>query len=207
MRSVSKGANTRDELVNTAKEYVLANGAADLTLRELGELVGLHFTALYRHFRNKDELLAAVFLQLASDMLVKNAAIKDPKKRLLTLGLGIREVQRKYPELVTALANSEGGTDTGTFVQTVILESLREMNVPKERLAVCYQALESYVNGASYFDFSGAPSHLETRQARHGKVGDPALASAARSAKATEALNEKAYRWGLESLLEAATAK
>ena len=203
---MAKASETQAEIIRAAREYVEENGAGDLTLRVLGEQLGMHHTAMYRHFKNKDELLAAVFMQLSSDLLTRNASIKDPKKRLLALGLEMRKVQAQYPELASSLANSTGGGQHGSALQQRILDSLRQMGVPEKKLAVRYQAIESFVNGASYYDFAGAPTHNETRRSRHRAVGDPALDGATRTDADTAALTEEAFAWGLAALLEQATS-
>lgn len=202
---MSKGSETQAEIIRAAREYVEANGAGDLTLRVLGEQLGMHHTAMYRHFKNKDELLAAVFLQLSGDLLTQNAGIKDPKKRLLALGLEMRKVQARYPELSASLATSSGGGEVGAALQQRILDCLRQMGVSEKNIAVRYQAIESFVNGASYYDFAGAPTHIETRRSRHRGVGDPALDSSTRTDADTERLTEEAFAWGLSALLEQTT--
>lgn len=50
----------RTALLNEATELVKHSGTAALSMRKLGELVGVSRTALYYHFKNKDDLLSAI---------------------------------------------------------------------------------------------------------------------------------------------------
>ena len=51
---------TRDALIAAAASLVDAGGAAAVSLREVGRLVGVTRTTPYRHFASKEALLAAV---------------------------------------------------------------------------------------------------------------------------------------------------
>jgi len=52
--------NLRRALLDEALAMIRAEGVSALTLREIGSRVGVSRTALYRHFADKDALLAAV---------------------------------------------------------------------------------------------------------------------------------------------------
>jgi len=60
--------NLKPSLIDCATRIVASNGAGALSMRFLAEQLGVSRTALYHHFRNKDELLAAIatkgFMQL-----------------------------------------------------------------------------------------------------------------------------------------------
>lgn len=65
-------------------------GVANLTLRKVGELVGVSHTKLYRYFENKEALLATVrmaSLTILYGMLVENdRADADPMERMRLAG-------------------------------------------------------------------------------------------------------------------------
>lgn len=52
--------NTRQDVVERAIEVLDAHGLADLSMRRLGGELGVRPSALYHHFANKQQLLAAV---------------------------------------------------------------------------------------------------------------------------------------------------
>ena len=53
-------ANTRDALVDAAASLMDAGGVAAVTLREVGRQAGVSRGAPYKHFADKEALLAAV---------------------------------------------------------------------------------------------------------------------------------------------------
>lgn len=61
--------NLRAELLDTALEQLPRTGADDLSLRALARSVGVSQTAPYRHFADKNELLAAMATQGYRDLL------------------------------------------------------------------------------------------------------------------------------------------
>ena len=51
---------TPQEVAETALQLILAEGEAALTMRRLGEMLGVKAMALYNHFPNKEAILDAV---------------------------------------------------------------------------------------------------------------------------------------------------
>jgi AcrR family transcriptional regulator len=50
----------RAEILGAARALVLAQGASALTMRRLGDALGVSAPAVYRHYRDKDELLSGL---------------------------------------------------------------------------------------------------------------------------------------------------
>jgi AcrR family transcriptional regulator len=78
--------NLRDALVNAALEILKTQGAEALSLRALAKATGVTQAAPYSHFRDKDELLAAIaemgFQSLALAMAENAAGLKVPQERV-----------------------------------------------------------------------------------------------------------------------------
>ncbi len=79
--------NLRQALIDAGQQLLIEKGINGLSLRETAKAVGVSHTAPYRHFKDKDMLLAAVaeagFEQLAEAL--QNAAEScpdDPEKQL-----------------------------------------------------------------------------------------------------------------------------
>jgi len=56
----SDASNTIQEIMRSAKEEFLAHGFADASLRRIASGAGVTTGALYRHFRNKEELFTSL---------------------------------------------------------------------------------------------------------------------------------------------------
>ena len=52
--------NLRQELMELAEKHLVEGGVRDLSLRALAREIGVSQTAPYRHFRDKNALLAAL---------------------------------------------------------------------------------------------------------------------------------------------------
>lgn len=57
------GRDTRERLVAAASHLLAEGGVGAVTLRAVGERAGVSRSAPYRHFEDKDDLLAAVLLE------------------------------------------------------------------------------------------------------------------------------------------------
>ena len=82
----------RERVLACALELLIDGGFASLTMQALAESAGIATGSLYRHFRNKGELAAEVFM-LASQQEVDVLAsvLRAPGDPALRLALGVRQ--------------------------------------------------------------------------------------------------------------------
>lgn len=82
----------RGALLEAARAQLEAEGAAGLSLRKLGRELGVTPGAPYRHFEDKDALLAALaadgYRELRSNMVDAQDGATDPEDRLKRAGTG-----------------------------------------------------------------------------------------------------------------------
>lgn len=203
---MTASSDTGSLLAHSALQFIDENGLDALTLRALGQAAGMHHTAVYRHHRNKDDVLRAVLgLVIAEAMDAVGTPPDDPRERIMVLALALRAALHEHPGVAAAYltaSESVADSDSANQFQAVIVESLTALGLSGHDLLVRHQALESYVLGATVFDFAGAPDHLETRRRRHRSIGEPAFEEVTRSADGVDALNEAAFRHGLTVLVE-----
>jgi TetR/AcrR family transcriptional regulator, tetracycline repressor protein len=90
---------TRDEIIAAALRYAHAGYLDRLTVRQLADELDVTPMALYRHIRDKDDLLEAV-----ADALLAEAGLPDPDVPWTTcltdLATSLRDVLRTHPPLV-----------------------------------------------------------------------------------------------------------
>ncbi len=90
---------TREKIAAAAIEIVRQEGQAAISMRKVAGLFGVDVAALYRHFRNKDALLAEVG-RLASEVVELEASTTGTwEQRFLELGEDIRDRLVRHPEL------------------------------------------------------------------------------------------------------------
>lgn len=92
----------RRALLDAALQRLAEAGAAALSLRGLARDVGVSATAVYRHFANKEALLAGIategFLGLKEETeLGGREAGEDPLARLAGIGRGYVRFARRHP--------------------------------------------------------------------------------------------------------------
>lgn len=83
--------NLRQALIDGAKDLIAEQGPDGFTLRELARRVGVSHTAAYRHFADKDALLAAVagegFRRLGEAFTEALGSTDDPRDAFAATGL------------------------------------------------------------------------------------------------------------------------
>ena len=93
----------REALLWAAEVLLEQDGAAGLSLRKLGRQLGVTPGAPYRHFEDKDALLAALatvgFERLRQMMLDPQEPATDGEERLRRAGVGYLRFASKHPEL------------------------------------------------------------------------------------------------------------
>jgi len=90
---------SRDKIAAVAIELAREEGQAAVTMRQVAGRLGVDVAALYRHFRNKDELLGEVG-RVASEIAQLHAPERGSwEERLLELCSAIRDRLLRHPEL------------------------------------------------------------------------------------------------------------
>lgn len=110
----------RREQVRQATFNIIANkGVKGLTVSAIAEKVGVSEANLYRHFKNKEEILAHAVEGIGEGLLqnlrsVKNMKVVDPLKqlkRLFRLHLGYIEENKGIPHIVFSEELHKGHPD------------------------------------------------------------------------------------------------
>lgn len=88
----------RETIIAAALDLAATPGATSISFRELGSQLGVDPTAVYRHFRNKDELMGALFDHVTELGLQGiDAPPEDWQDRLRQLAVRSREAFSRYP--------------------------------------------------------------------------------------------------------------
>lgn len=207
---VARASETKARLTKAALAYIDAHGLDALTLRILGAETDLHHTALYRHFRGKDEVLNAVLAMLFEELLRDVGPLPaDPQERLFALVLQVRRMFLEHPAVAPVLlipSRDLADSDAARSYTAAVLDAITEIGHTGPARAQWYRVMESYALGTSAFDFAGAPHHLASRSERLSAVPDEVVAAAVRTEQAVQELNESSFELGLRSLVQACAA-
>lgn len=208
--SVTQGSDTREVITQAALAFIDEHGVDALTLRALGQAVGIHHTAIYRHFASRDEVLGAAMGAVMRETLDDlPQALEDPRERLLGLIRNLRRAFHAHPGVIRAAlvpAPQIADTQPAQVFFGMVVQALRDAGLDGPDLAIHVRILEGYAIGATVFDFAGAPVHLESRRQRYRAVPDAAFEEASRDEGGIDRLNEAAFDAGLVVLVDACLA-
>ncbi|MCP4137738.1 MAG: TetR/AcrR family transcriptional regulator [bacterium] len=82
-------SETKQLLLNVTRGLVDTSGVEAVSMREVGKLAGLSRTALYRHFENKESLLATIvvenFIVLKEEINKLEGTVKNSRELLIEI--------------------------------------------------------------------------------------------------------------------------
>lgn len=194
--------------IRAGTEFVDEHGLQALTMRALGEKLGVDATACYRHFTSKDELLSAMvdaMLAAALDSLESPPA--SPRDGIVDQTLAVRRAFLKHPHLAATLVVSSGDLPSAHQLTLNAIGLLRSMGLEGDELVRCYQTVESYTMGSCVFDMSGTPDNMEIRRQRYQSLGVKEFTHVARSAKGVSSLTEAAFRKGVDAIIDSFSSR
>lgn len=203
-----------ETIVTAALSLIDARGLDALNMRDLGVELGAATMSVYRHFRNKADLLDALIDQIVAGY-APTGAQQDWRPEARALSLKVRGAILAHPELAERIGREFRRSDTSLRVNAQIIERLRGGGVPEAWLAHTYWALSSYTTGFALLEAQAlrrrrpqaTPSDLAKRTDKIGlflKAVD-GLPSSTLSAAATvlaRPLDEVQFRFGLDCLIE-----
>jgi AcrR family transcriptional regulator len=110
--------NLKAELLKAALSLFRETGAQGFTLREVARRAGVSHNAPYRHFQDKDDLLAAVaaegFARLTSAMKRSAARGKTPLEQFRLCGRAYIEFALHWPQHFLIMFDLPAALDTNT---------------------------------------------------------------------------------------------
>lgn len=146
-RSKERVALDREAILATATELA-ANGEA-ITFRSLGTALGADPTAIYRRFRDKDELMAALLDGLIAASLVGLDREASWRDQLRDGAVASIDTFSAHPQIgAEATAISTGGPGELAVIDW-ILDQLGRAGLDKQQVVRCYAAYSSYVLAAA----------------------------------------------------------
>lgn len=200
-RRTDRQTLTREAFADAALRLIDERGVDALTTRSLGEALGVHGTAVYRHFTTMDEL---VEMALARMLETSGVAIPDdgtPRERLLELLWTLRRAFAEHPNLALPNLTLQDEQATSEFVRAA-LALLAEMGLKGRNLAVAYQMLESFHVGITAYDWGNYPDGLEARRRGRRLSGARELEPMSRSLAAIEKFNDEVFDVAANALLD-----
>jgi AcrR family transcriptional regulator len=124
-RSSARAATlSPDSIVAKALELLEQSKTADLSMRRLGEEMGVDATAFYRHFRDKDDLILAVWDRVMGEQieaLRQQPESLDWRERLKSMAMTAWTQAERHPVLYSqCFARVTGGRHERELVESIL---------------------------------------------------------------------------------------
>jgi len=140
---------SRERVLLGAVEFADAHGLKALTMRGLGEALGVEGMALYKHVANKQNLLEGMV-----DLVLSEVELPSPgqewKSELRRGAISTLKVLLLHPWVCQLIVSGEGMPGPATWRQMdAILGTLREGGFSVEMTHHAYHVLDVYVQGVA----------------------------------------------------------
>lgn len=154
----------RQSIVDACVELLGTDAHASLTLRRLGQHLGVDPTAVYRHFDGKDDLLRAVADRVLEHVV---ADLPGPRTRwesvVTTICRRLRAALVAHPQVAALVCSGPPRRDHELVLTEVLLAQLARAGLDRRSAARAYHALIELTVGSSILDAELAQRSDEDR--------------------------------------------
>lgn len=140
-RTRSGSVLSADLIVDAAMSLVGAHGAAALSVRGLGAVLGCDPTAVYRYFASMDDLMMAVAERLIAQALAGYRPTADWKENLRSLARATYQAYLAHPRVAVVVASRVTGGVHETRIIDEVLGQLRAAGFEGEQAVRLYRSL------------------------------------------------------------------
>lgn len=130
-----------EEILDAATELLRTSDAESFSVRKLAAALGTDSSSLYRHFRNKTELLRAVADRILLAAMDGHRPEGDWKQRVTALALRLREAFGEQPQLAAIWGRYASSGIGSRLVMEELLQALRASGLPDEEIPARYHRI------------------------------------------------------------------
>ncbi|WP_242893146.1 TetR/AcrR family transcriptional regulator [Actinomadura litoris] len=130
-----------EEILDTAAELLRTGDTEPFSVRKLAAALGTDSSSLYRHFRNKTELLRAVADRVLAAAMDGYRPEGDWKQRITATALRLREAFGQHPQLAVIWGRYASGGAGSRLVMEEVLQALRASGLSDEEIPSRYHRI------------------------------------------------------------------
>src|ERR1041385_1680458 len=134
---------TKDRVLRGALKMADRDGLASLSMRKLGDELGIEAMSLYNHVKNKDDLLDGLIDIVFSEIEVPRDA--DWKSCMRRRAISARGVLARHRWAIGLMESRTTPGGANLRHHDAVLRTLREAGFSVEMAAHAYSALDSYI--------------------------------------------------------------
>jgi TetR/AcrR family transcriptional regulator, tetracycline repressor protein len=143
---------SRVAIVDAALDLMSSSTASSLTMRRLGEVLGVDATAVYRHFRDKAELMRAVGDRLIGEVTLDVDRDEHWRTVVITVCMRLREAMLRQPQLAATLRDAPA-LEAGEFAITeMLLQQFLRAGLSATAAATAYHSVIELTVGSATID-------------------------------------------------------
>lgn len=163
---MTRPALTRERIVEVAMRLIETDGAGRFTLRRLGDALSADPTAVYRHFRDKGELLRAVGDRAIAGVMVDIPGADAGWRGVVTeVCVRLRDALIAHPDLAELVRSGPPMQSNEFGLTEVLLRELRRGDLAPTDAALAYHSLIELTVGSAALDATTATLSAATREA------------------------------------------
>jgi AcrR family transcriptional regulator len=176
-------------------------------LRRLGDELGVDSTAVYRHFRSKDELLAVAADRVLCGIFDDLELTGSWKDDLRSLFLALRRAYLQHPQALLALQLDPPELENGFANVERCVQLLLRSGLHRDEVPVAYEALETYTIGATLFDVRATEESLQRWRKIFAQLPSERFPSLSEIGGELYRDVDAAFTYGLDRMLDAVEAQ
>ncbi|XIA67092.1 TetR/AcrR family transcriptional regulator [Bradyrhizobium sp. TZ2] len=150
---------SRDVILRAALEMIDANGIDSLSMRQLGQALGVEAMSIYHYFRNRDDLLDGVVEAVMQEIIDtvdknhrRNHGWKTAARKFIT---AYRIVGNRHPNGFRLVAQRTLRTAAAKRVGQALTDAFAASGLNSEQAVIAYRAMTCFVAGFVLFETSG----------------------------------------------------
>lgn len=149
---MSRPSLSREAIVDTSIRMIERDGADGLTMRSLGQALGADPTAVYRHFRDKAELLHAISERLLGSVAAGLDGGAGWRPVVIEVCTRLRRALLAQPQLAAAVRFGPPLQPTEFAITEVLLRQLRVAGLEPPAAALAYHSVIELTVGSAAID-------------------------------------------------------
>ena len=137
---------SRERVLRAAVAFADENGIGSLSMRKLGEALGVEAMSLYNHVANKDDLLDGMVDLVFGEIDLPSGAI-DWKTAMRDRAGSARQALSRHPWAIALMQSRTAPGPSTLRHHDAVIGSLRGAGFSIEMAAHAFSALDSYIYG------------------------------------------------------------
>lgn len=200
----------RETILEHSREIFHKDGLGALTLRRLGRELGVDATAMYRHFRNKAELVTALIDELFGELTEPDPE-RSWRDNLYNLMKAWWLIYRNNEGLAEAMAGQPDDEPRLFHLTEWAIRELRRAGIPDDELGLFYQAIYNHTVGsglvAAFSPWLTSQDLRDEQRRKYGALNPAQFPNAAAAAQFIYPETQDAYLFSVSLLLDAIAAR